>query len=99
MFQTKAQRIAQAQRELNATLARVGYKGKSVKSRTLVIELTPPPAVPTSDSIPDSGVRRKSTSYTGHEIAGVTLLHKQGYEPVRRDNLQAAKDAAQMRRS
>lgn len=99
MFQTKAQRIAQARRELSQTLARVGYKGKKTHSRTLTIEVSPKPAVPTSDSIPGNGSRRDSQRYTGTEIAGIALNHKQNYEPIRRDNLQAAKDSAQMRRS
>lgn len=99
MFETKAQRIERARRELAQTLARVGYTGKKSGSRTLHISPSPKPAVPTSDCIPGNGVRRSTQRYSGHEIAGVALLHKQAYEPIRRDNLQAATDAARMRRS
>ena len=55
--------------------------------------------VPTSDKICDNGSIKKTVRYTGTEIAGITLNHKQNYEPVRRDNKQAAVDSAQMRRN
>lgn len=98
MIETKAQRIARARRELAQTLARVGYTGKKSASRTLQLDRTPKPAVPTSDAIPGNGVRRSTQRYSGHEIAGIALNHKQAYEPIRRDNLQAAKESARMRR-
>ena len=98
-FQTKAERIAQARRELHQTLARVGYKGGNRHSTTLKLAPIVKPTIPTSDKIPDNGSKRETMRYTGNEIAGVALNHKQNYEPIRRDNPQAAIDSAQMRRS
>jgi len=37
--------------------------------------------------------------YDGSELLGITLNHKSGYEPVRKDNRQAAIDSSQMRRN
>lgn len=53
----------------------------------------------TSDRVAGNGPARESNKYTGTEIMGITLNHKSNYEPVRRDNRQAAIDSAQMRRS
>ena len=53
----------------------------------------------TSDNIPAHGPARARVQYTGNEIAGVVVTHKSNLMPVRKDNLQAAKDAATMRRS
>lgn len=53
----------------------------------------------TSDRVAGNGTARESNKYTGTEIMGITLNHKSNYEPVRRDNRQAAIDSAQMRRS
>jgi hypothetical protein len=96
---TKAERIAQARRDLSQTLARVGYKGKVRRTTTLKLDPVSKPAVPTSDKIPGNGSKREANQYTGTEIAGIALNHKQNYEPIRRDNLKAAVDSAQMRRS
>lgn len=41
---------------------------------------------------------REQAKYTGDEIAGIVTTHKSNLMPVRRDNKQAAKDAASMRR-
>ena len=46
-----------------------------------------------------NGYAREKQKYTGDQIAGVVLNHKSNYEPVRRDNPQAAIEAAKMRRS
>jgi len=96
---TKAERIAQARRDLAQTLARVGYKGGVRRSTVLALERTAKPTIQTSDKIPGNGSKRESNRYTGTEIAGIALNHKQNYEPIRRDNPQAAIDSAQMRRS
>lgn len=53
----------------------------------------------TSDVIPASGTARHNSRYTGNELLGITLNHKSNFEPVRRDNKQAAIDSAQMRRN
>ena len=55
--------------------------------------------VSTSDKICDNGSIKESQTYTGNEIMGITLLHKSSFEPIRKDNKQAAVDAAHMRRN
>jgi len=45
-----------------------------------------------------NGYAREKNTYTGDEIMGVVLNHKSNYEPVRRDNRNAAIEAAKMRR-
>lgn len=52
----------------------------------------------TSDRIPDHGPVKPDIFYTGNEIAGIVTTHKSNLVPIRRDNKQAAIDAAQMRR-
>ena len=39
-----------------------------------------------------------AVKYTGNEIAGIVVTHKSNLMPVRKDNKQAAVDAANMRR-
>jgi hypothetical protein len=55
--------------------------------------------IKTSDKICGSGSIKESQTYTGNEIMGITLLHKSSFEPIRKDNKQAAVDAAHMRRN
>lgn len=52
----------------------------------------------TSDRVAANGTSKERIQYTGHEIMGITLNHKSNYEPVRRDNKQAAIESAKMRR-
>jgi len=53
----------------------------------------------TSDTIPGHGAAKPQSVYTGNEIAGIVTTHKSNLMPVRRDNKNAAKDAAAMRRN
>lgn len=53
----------------------------------------------TSDQIAGTGAQRKSQTYTGTEIAGIVVTHKSNLVPIRKDNKQAAVDAASMRRN
>jgi hypothetical protein len=53
----------------------------------------------TSDRIPGNGTKKDSVKYTGNEIMGIATMHKSNMVPIRKDNKQAAVDAAQMRRS
>ena len=96
----KTASVLAAEKALRDTLARVGYKG-GVKSsgRLDTSYLKVDRTVKTSDTVPANGNSKQAQKYTGDEIAGVALLHKQNYEPIRRDNKQAAVDAAQMRRN
>lgn len=52
----------------------------------------------TSDQIAGNGTAKDRKKYTGNEIAGIALNHKSNYEPIRKDNMQAAIDSANMRR-
>lgn len=52
----------------------------------------------TSDRVAGHGAAKERIQYTGTEIAGIVTTHKSNLMPVRRDNKQAAKDAASMRR-
>lgn len=54
--------------------------------------------VPTSDKICGHGSIKEQIKYTGTEIAGIVTTHKSNLMPVRKDNKNAAKDAASMRR-
>jgi hypothetical protein len=90
--------LLEAQRRNAELFARVGYTGKlSGQHVNAIPDYSTRASVPTSDSI-GNGYARAKDSYTGSEIAGVVLNHKSNYEPVRRDNKQAAVEAAAMRR-
>jgi len=52
----------------------------------------------TSDEICSNGTKKDAMKYTGNEIAGIVTTHKSNLMPVRKDNKQAAVDAANMRR-
>ena len=101
-------RLAQAQLEHEAWLERMGV-GKSklpvnAKGQRVGIYDIPnyrehAPAVPLSNTVAGNGTARERPQYTGTEIAGYVVTHKSNLVPVRRDNMQAAKDAATMRRS
>lgn len=101
-------RLAEAQERHNEWLKKRGLDDKSLaeklqkdkRGRRKGIYDIPDYSVKrvTSDSIPDSGVAREQLKYTGDEIMGITLNHKSNFEPVRRDNRQAAIDSARMRR-
>jgi hypothetical protein len=52
----------------------------------------------TSDRIAGNGLAKERSRYTGDEIAGIVVTHKSNLMPVRKDNKQAAIDAASMRR-
>ena len=54
--------------------------------------------IKTSDKICSNGSIKEQQKYTGTEIAGIVVTHKSNLMPVRKDNKQAAIDAAQMRR-
>lgn len=52
----------------------------------------------TSDVVPGSGVARAEKRYTGDELMGIGTMHKSNAVPVRKDNPDAARDLASMRR-
>jgi hypothetical protein len=53
----------------------------------------------TSDRVAGHGPAKERVQYTGNEIAGIVTTHKSNLMPVRKDNKQAAIDAATMRRN
>ena len=53
----------------------------------------------TSDRVAGHGAAKERVQYTGNEIAGIVVTHKSNLMPVRKDNKQAAIDAATMRRN
>jgi hypothetical protein len=98
----KSEGVLRAERELQKTLARVGYKGGSSVSRRLQTGPTvvsKPSNVVYSDAIPGNGSKKETVTYTGDEILGIALNHKSNYEPIRKDNKKAAVDSANMRRN
>ena len=52
----------------------------------------------TSDTVPGSGTARAEKRYTGDELLGIGTMHKSNAVPVRKDNPDAARDLANMRR-
>lgn len=93
-------RLVAARLEHELYLSRLGVKGtggkRSVHSIPNYRENAP--SISTSDKIPGNGSARKHLKYTGNEIMGIVTTHKSNLMPVRRDNPQAAIDAASMRR-
>jgi len=103
---SKSKRLAQARADHEAWLKSMGV-GKTQlptnkKGERLGIyerpDLSTGPRM-TSDTVAGNGSAKEVKRYTGYEIMGVTLNHKSNYEPVRRDNRQAAIDSAHMRRN
>jgi len=97
---TKAERLEAQRKQHEQFLRRMGYKGTAPK--TSVNEI-PDYATSnyriTSNVIPGNGAKKKSNTYSGNEIAGISVMHKSNLMPIRKDNPQAAIDAAQMRRN
>lgn len=88
----------QRQEEHEAYLKKLGVTGKKSDYRYDMPDYSTGPRV-TSDKIAGNGTKKESVQYTGDEIAGIVVTHKSNLMPVRKDNKQAAVDAAQMRRS
>lgn len=88
----------QRQEEHEAFLKRMGVTGKKSDYRHDIPDYSTGPRM-TSDKIAGNGTKKDSLKYTGDEIAGIVVTHKSNLMPVRKDNKQAAVDAAQMRRS
>lgn len=104
---SKSTKLAKAQQEHEQWLASMGVgkyklptdkKGKRLGICDIPDYREHQSHVQLSNSI-GNGYARKKHKYTGTSIAGIVLNHKSNYEPVRRDNPQAAIEAAKMRRS
>lgn len=103
---SKSKRLAQANAEHEAWLKSMGVgktklptnaKGERVGLNDIPDYSTGPRV--TSDRVAGNGAARKRQQYTGNEIAGIVVTHKSNLMPVRKDNKQAAIDAATMRRN
>jgi len=102
-------RLQQAQAEHEAWLESMGVGKKQLdaklydkygkrKSVNNIPDYNTGPRV-TSDRVAGHGVAKERVQYTGDEIAGIVVTHKSNLMPVRKDNKQAAIDAATMRRN
>ena len=101
---SKSKRLAKVRAEHDVWLGQLGFDTKKkFKDRPSVVELPDLSVVartpPTSDKIAGNGTRIDRVKYTGNEVMGIGLVHKSGYEPIRKDNPQAAIELANMRRS
>jgi|688.fasta_scaffold06276_30 hypothetical protein len=94
---TKTKRMIEAEAEHARFLARAGYKGNSKDYRYEIPDYNTGPRV-TSDVVAANGAKKASVKYTGNEILGIATTHKSNMVPIRKDNKQAAVDAASMRR-
>lgn len=89
----------QAQADHEAFLKKIGVTGKKSEWRAEIPEYKTRQTVPTSDTICSNGTKKEMVKYTGNEIAGIVVTHKSNLMPIRKDNKQAAIDAATMRRN
>lgn len=87
-----------AQQDHEDFLKKMGVSGKKSSFRHEIPEYKTKQSVPTSNTICSNGLKKEANKYTGDEIAGFVVTHKSISMPIRKDNLQAAKDAASMRR-
>jgi hypothetical protein len=97
---TKAERLAVQKQEHERFLQRMGYKGTSSKvSIHEIPDYRTDNFRVTSNVIPGNSAKSASKTYSGDQIAGIVVTHKSNLMPIRKDNPQAAIDAAQMRRN
>jgi len=87
-----------AQKNHEEWLKSMGITDKKSDYRYERTNLSTGPRV-TSDAIPGNGSTKEKMKYTGDEIAGIVVTHKSNLMPIRKDNKQAAIDAATMRRN
>lgn len=97
----KRKSLIEAERAMEKLLQRVGYTGRY---KGVIVNEIPDYRVQsnlpkTSDAIPGKTPKKPDQVYTGDEIAGIVVTHKSNLMPIRKDNKQAAVDAAQMRRN
>jgi len=93
----KNKRLLKAQSDHDSWLKSMGV-GKSQPDAGLSIPIYGYEKM-TSDKIPGNGTKKDRMQYTGEEIVGVATMHKSNLVPIRKDNKQAAIDAANMRRN
>ena len=95
----KSNKLVTAEAEHNKFLKKLGI-GKSSGDTDYRYDLPNLNCGPsmTSDQVAGNGTAKERKRYTGNEIAGIVVTHKSNLMPVRKDNKQAAIDAASMRR-
>jgi hypothetical protein len=97
---SKEQRKVAQQKEMDRFLRRVGYQGTAPKtSVNEVPDYRTDNYRITSNQIPGNGSKKSQNVYSGDQLAGIVVTHKSNLMPIRKDNPQAAIDAAQMRRN
>ena len=95
----KTKAVIAEEKKMEALLKRVGYKGGGINHRYELPNLRSETfSIPTSNNCIGNGIAKERSIYTGNEIAGIVTTHKSNLMPVRKDNKQAAIDAANMRR-
>ncbi len=97
----KRKSIIEAEKAMEKLLAKVGYKEQVNREHindipNYKVKSNIPP---TSDNIPCKTPKKQQNVYSGNEIMGYVVTHKSNLMPIRKDNKQAAIDAAQMRRN
>jgi hypothetical protein len=97
----KRKSLLEAERQMELLLAKVGFTGRY---KGIIVNEIPNYKVEsnlpkTSDTIPGKTPKKTENVYSGNEIAGIVTTHKSNLMPIRKDNPQAAVDAAQMRRN
>ena len=105
---SKNKRLAAKQAEHEAWLESMGVGKKQLEEKLYVNgkrisvnnipDYNTGPRV-TSDRVAGHGAAKERLQYTGDEIAGIVVTHKSNLMPIRKDNKQAAIDAATMRRN
>lgn len=95
---SRKRKLQLLEKEMQDFLKRVGYKGPPQEPVNEIPDYRVKQTSQTSDQIPGHGGRVRSNKYSGNEIAGLVTTHKSNIVPVRKDNPQAAVDAAHMRR-
>tara|TARA_R100001509_G_scaffold68674_1_gene38052 strand:- start:7 stop:354 length:348 start_codon:yes stop_codon:yes gene_type:complete len=93
----KSKKLRKAEAEHEKFLKQLGVGRSTTKHKNKLPDLSCGPRV-TSDNICSNGTKKDAVKYTGNEIAGIVVTHKSNLMPVRKDNKQAAVDAASMRR-
>lgn len=106
---SKSKKLQKANEEQEAWLRKMGFDpSKRTKPKATPLtdafrkkreEKVVESKVTYSDSVPGNGNKKDTIKYTGNELAGVALMHKQAYEPIRKDNKEAAIASSQMRRN
>jgi hypothetical protein len=97
----KRKSLIEAERQMELLLVRVGFTGRY---KGIIVNEIPDYKVKstlpkTSDIIPCKTPKKMENIYSGNEIMGIAVMHKSNLVPIRKDNKQAAIDAAQMRRN